>query len=74
MQEPGRRAEGAGGPRPASPRRGGGAPGGRVEAWGEEEAPPPSGVCTWWDEAEEMGDRDVAALMWEAMYGRGAAG
>ena len=31
----------------------------------------PSGLWTLWDEAEERGDRDVAALMWEAMYGRG---
>ena len=72
MREPGR-AEGAGGPKPASLRRGS-EPGGRVEAWSEEETPPPSGVWTLWDEAEEMGDRDVAALMWEAMYGRGATG
>ena len=73
MQEPERRAEGAGGPKPTSPRRGG-EPGGHVEVWSEEETAPPSGVWTRWDEAEEMGDRDVAALMWEAMYGRGAAG
>ncbi len=72
MQEPGR-AESAGGPKPTSPRHGG-EPAGRVEVWNEEETAPPSGVWTLWDEAEEMGDRDVAALMWEAMYGRGAAG
>ena len=73
MRERGRRAEDAGEPKPVSPRRGS-APGGRVEVWSEEETAPPSGVWTRWDEAEEMGDRDVAALMWEAMYGRGAAG
>ena len=71
MEEPGR-AESAGRPKPASPRHGS-EPSGRVEAWSEEETAP-SGVWTLWDEAEEMGDRDVAALMWEAMYGRGAAG
>ena len=37
----------------------------------EEDMVAPSGLWTLWDEAEERGDRDVAALMWEAMYGRG---
>ena len=37
----------------------------------EEDMAAPSGLWTLWDEAEERGDRDVAALMWEAMYGRG---
>ena len=37
----------------------------------EEDVVAPSGLWTLWDEAEERGDRDVAALMWEAMYGRG---
>lgn len=67
------RAGSAGGPKPASPQHSGEL-GDRVEVWSEEETAPPSGVWTLWDEAEEMGDRDVAALMWEAMYGRGAAG
>ena len=72
MQKPAR-AGSAGGPKPTAPRRRGEL-GGRVEVWNEEETAPPSGVWTLWDEAEEMGDWDVAALMWEAMYGRGAAG
>ena len=37
----------------------------------EEGEAAPSVLWTLWDEAEERGDRDVAALMWEAMYGRG---
>ena len=37
----------------------------------EEDMVAPSGLWILWDEAEERGDRDVAALMWEAMYGRG---
>ena len=37
----------------------------------EEDVVAPSGLWILWDEAEERGDRDVAALMWEAMYGRG---
>ena len=41
------------------------------EMWNEEDMVAPSGLWTLWDEAEERGDRDVAALMWEAMYGRG---
>ena len=72
MQKPAR-AGSAGGPKPTAPRHSGEL-GGRVEVWSEEETAPPSGVWTLWDEAEEMGDRDVAALMWEAMYGRRAAG
>ena len=71
MEEPGR-AESTGRPKQASPRHGS-EPGGRVEAWSEEETAP-SGVWTLWDEAEEMGDRELAALMWEAMYSREAAG
>ena len=42
-----------------------------VEIRNEEDMAAPSGLWTLWDEAEERGDRDVAALMWEAMYGRG---
>ena len=72
MQKPGQ-AESAGGPKPMSPRHGGEL-GGHVEAWSEEETASPSGVWTLWDEAEEMGDRELAALMWEAMYSREAAG
>ena len=72
MQEPGR-AERAGGPETMAARRGG-EPGGHETVRNEEETPPPSGLWILWDEAEERGDRDVAALMWEAMYGRGAAG
>ena len=37
----------------------------------EEGQAAPSVLWTLWDEADERGDRDVAALMWEAMYGRG---
>ena len=72
MREPGR-VERAGGPEAMAARRGG-EPGGHEEVRNDEETPPPSGLWILWDEAEEWGDRDVAALMWEAMYGRGAAG
>ncbi len=72
MREPGR-AESAGGPEATAPRRGN-EPGGREEVRNEEDTAAPSGLWILWDEAEERGDRDVAALMWEAMYGRGAAG
>ena len=41
------------------------------EVRNEEGEAAPSVLWTLWDEAEERGDRDVAALMWEAMYGRG---
>ena len=41
------------------------------EVRNEEGQVAPSVLWTLWDEAEERGDRDVAALMWEAMYGRG---
>ena len=41
------------------------------EVRNEEGETAPSVLWTLWDEAEERGDRDVAALMWEAMYGRG---
>ena len=37
----------------------------------EDDRVAPSGLWTLWDEAGESGDRDVAALMREAMYGRG---
>ena len=71
MQEPGR-AERAGGSETMAPRRGS-EPGGREEVSNEEETAPPSGLWPLWDEAEERGDRDVAALMWEDKYGRRAA-
>ena len=41
------------------------------EVRNEEGEAAPSVLWTLWDEAEERGDRDVAALMWEAMYSRG---
>ena len=76
MREPGQVGKGnAVGPKTAEPRDGGAQSGheaGRSEAMRkEEDMVAPSGLWTLWDEAEERGDRDVAALMWEAMYGRG---
>ena len=59
MQEP-REAGNAGGPESR-----------HEEVRNEEGEAAPSVLWTLWDEAEERGDRDVAALMWEAMYGRG---
>ena len=41
------------------------------EVRNDEDVAAPSGLWPLWEEAEERGDRDVAALMWEAMYGRG---
>ena len=67
MQEP-RQAENAGGSETMEPRDDRTQSG---EIRNEEEMVAPSGLWPLWDEAEERGDRDVAALMWEAMYGRG---
>ena len=66
MREPGQVGKGnAVEPKTAEPRDG------RAQCGHEEDMAAPSGLWTLWDEAEERGDRDVAALMWEAMYGRG---
>ena len=74
MQEP-RQAENAGGSETMEPRDGRAQSGQEEtrneEIRNEEEMVAPSGLWPLWDEAEERGDRDVAALMWEAMYGRG---
>ena len=69
MQEPGQ-AENAEGSETREPRDGR-ARSGHEEIRNEEEVVLPSRLWTLWDEAEERGDRDVAALMWEAVYGRG---
>ena len=69
MQAPGQ-AENAGGSETGKPRDGR-VWSGHEEIRNEEEVVAPSGLWALWDEAEARGDRDVAALMWEAMYGRG---
>ena len=69
MQEP-RQVENAVGPDTVEARCGR-EPSRYEEVRDEEGQAAPSVLWTLWDEAEERGDRDVAALMWEAMYGRG---
>ena len=74
MREPGQVGN-AVGPKTTEPRDGraqcGHEAGRNEEIRNEEDMVAPSGLWILWDEAEERGDRDVAALMWEAMYGRG---